>query len=43
MCLRIAEVDQNPVAHVLRYEPAEALHKDKGFEAATNGSWHSSI
>ena len=24
--LRIAEVDQHPVAHVLRYEAAEALH-----------------
>ena len=24
--LGIAEVDQDPVAHVLRYEPAEALH-----------------
>ena len=26
MGLRIAEVDQHAVAHVLRYEPAEALH-----------------
>ena len=24
--LRIAEVDQDPIAHVLRDEPAEALH-----------------
>ena len=24
--LRVAEVDQDPVAHVLRDEPAEALH-----------------
>ena len=24
--VRIPEVDQNPVAHVLRYEAAEALH-----------------
>ena len=24
--LRIAEIDQNPIAHVLRYEAAEALH-----------------
>jgi len=27
VCLRVAEVDQNPVAHVLGYEPAEALHR----------------
>jgi hypothetical protein len=26
MRLRIAEIDQHAVAHVLRYEPAEALH-----------------
>ena len=26
MGLRIAEVDQDPIAHVLRYEAAEALH-----------------
>ena len=26
MSLGIAEVDQHPIAHVLRYEPAEALH-----------------
>jgi hypothetical protein len=24
--LRITEIDQDPIAHVLRYEPAEALH-----------------
>jgi hypothetical protein len=26
MGLRIAEVDQHAIAHVLRYEPAKALH-----------------
>ena len=26
MRLRIAEIDEHPVAHVLRHEPAEALH-----------------
>jgi hypothetical protein len=27
VCLRITEVNQDPVAHVLRYEAAEALHR----------------
>jgi hypothetical protein len=26
MCLRIPEVDQDPIAHILRYEAAGALH-----------------
>ena len=26
MRLRIAEIDEHAVAHVLRHEPAEALH-----------------
>ena len=26
MCLRVAEADQDPIAHVLRYEATEALH-----------------
>ena len=26
MCLGVTEIHQDPIAHVLRYEPSEALH-----------------